>query len=151
MDNEIESLPVWREKENLTSDLVEIIRPRVSIWVRDNHKGMLRAILKEVVQAGYRKAPEEPKELEEPSIDPQDMSPADAIKVLTAAMQDVELGSLAHAWHCNIAMAVYDSAPKGLSHAKAHKMGNEAATRFMKLLFDVNTTNNPSKPKREDK
>lgn len=137
MDNEIEPLPVWREKENITSDLVELIRPRVSIWVRDNHKGMLRAILKEVVQAGYRETPDDPV--------------VDAIKVLTAAMQDVELGSLAHAWHCNIAMAVYDSAPKGLSHAKAHKMGNEAATRFMKLLFDVNTTNNPSKPKREDK
>ena len=63
-----------------------------------------------------------------------------AIKVLTEAMSDTELGSYAHSWHCNLAMAVYDSFPDG-TQEDAHKIGNEAASRFMKLLFGVETTN----------
>ena len=69
----------------------------------------------------------------------------DALKVLQDSMQDTDLGSYAHSWHCNLAMAFYDAATadkhKGLSHAKAHKIANEGASRFMKLLFDVETTN----------
>ena len=66
-----------------------------------------------------------------------------AIKVLTEAMQDTELGSYAHAWHCNIAMSCYDSIINldGSNHSLAHKQGNEAASLFMKICFDVNTTN----------
>lgn len=135
MDNKIDPLPVWKEKQNLTSDLVDIIEPRVSVWVRDNHSGMLRAVLKEVIQAGYRKQPEEPI--------------ANAMDVLTEAMQDVELGSLAHAWHCNIAMAVYDSCLYSVGHDNAYDIGNEAATRFMKQAFGVATTNERPKPKKD--
>ena len=65
----------------------------------------------------------------------------DAIEVLTEAMQDTDLGSYAHTWHCNIAMSVYDSLTTDISHADAHRIANESAARFMKLLFGVDTKN----------
>ena len=64
-----------------------------------------------------------------------------AMKVLTEAMQDTELGSYAHSWHCNIAMSVYDECTTDISHDDAHRIGNDAATRFMKLCFGVDTKN----------
>ena len=45
----------WREKQSLTSDLFDIIKPKVSVWVGEKQEMMLRSILKEVIQAGYRK------------------------------------------------------------------------------------------------
>ena len=51
-------------------------------------------------------------------------------------------GSYAHSWHCNIAMLVYDSImseAKFSSHELARVVGNEAAARFMKLCFKVDT------------
>jgi hypothetical protein len=66
---------------------------------------------------------------------------ADAMKVLTNAMQETKLGSYAHAWHCNIAMSVYDECMKSISHEDAHRLGNDAATRFMYLCFGVKTKN----------
>jgi len=69
-----------------------------------------------------------------------------AMKALTEAMQDTELGSYAHGWHCNIAIACYDAmyAAKerpDLTHNQAHAISNDAASRFMKLCFDVETKN----------
>jgi hypothetical protein len=68
-----------------------------------------------------------------------------AMKVLTEAMQDTELGSYAHSWHCNIAMMCYDamlsSKDNFATHEEAHKVGNDAASRFMKILFNVDTSN----------
>ena len=74
-----------------------------------------------------------------------------AIKTLTDAMQDTELGSYAHSWHCNIAMSFYDELcslkenetknPVYLNHGNNHYIANKAASRFMKLLFNVNTHN----------
>ena len=40
-------------------------------------------------------------------------------------------------WHCNIAMNSYD---EGLNHSAA----NRAASRFMKLLLDVDMTKHPN-------
>jgi len=45
----------------------------------------------------------------------------------------------AYSWHCNIAMACYDAIGDSLSHEEAHKISNEAATRFMKLAFNTET------------
>jgi hypothetical protein len=57
----------------------------------------------------------------------------------------------AHGWHCNIAMMCYDAimdshekepgalADDTLKHEDAHKIGNEAASRFMKMCFGVET------------
>ena len=67
-----------------------------------------------------------------------------AMKVIKNAMESEgpsELGSYAHSWHCNIAMAVYDNCPKDIGSETAHAIGNDAATQFMKLCFGVNTTN----------
>lgn len=41
----------------------------------------------------------------------------------------------AWSWHCNIAMAALD---EGLEHKKA----NQAAARFMRNAFDIDTTKN---------
>lgn len=54
-----------------------------------------------------------------------------------------EKGSLAHGWHCNIAMACYDEIREALDevpHEQAHIISNEVASRFMKLCFDVETS-----------
>jgi len=65
----------------------------------------------------------------------------DAMGILTDAMNDTDLGSLAHCWHCNIAMSVYDECTDKMSHADAHRLGNDAASRFMQLCFGVRTHN----------
>ena len=78
---------------------------------------------------------------------------ADAFEVIKKAMQDdnpSEAGSYAHSWHCNIAMMCYDAILKHeitvydpysaeMSHNDALEVGNDAASRFMKLCFDVET------------
>lgn len=69
-----------------------------------------------------------------------------AFDVLRKAMIDDcpnEHGSLAHSWHCNIAMMCYDAIKDQnpeLMHDVAHRVGNDAASRFMKLCFDVETS-----------
>ena len=75
-----------------------------------------------------------------------------AMYTLKTSMKDVELGSYAHSWHCNIAMACYDAigskeydAPYGFDHDLDHKIANDAASRFMKLCFDVDTKHIPAK------
>ncbi len=56
-----------------------------------------------------------------------------------------EPGSFAHSWHCNIAMMCYDAYMAeyqdvaDMVHEDALKIGNDAASRFMKLLFGVET------------
>ena len=72
---------------------------------------------------------------------------AEAFEILKQAIkEDTEEGSLAHSWHCNIAMMCYDAissrtydAPYGFDHELAHKIGNDAASRFMKMCFDAKT------------
>ncbi len=69
-----------------------------------------------------------------------------AFKVIKQAMIDGdpgEQGSFAHSWHCNIACvcadSIHDDRSEALSRNDAHRIGNEAASRFMKLLFGVDT------------
>ena len=83
------------------------------------------------------------------------ISSEQAFNVIKQAMIDDDPekpGSYAHGWHCNIAMMCYDaimddneetggSADDTRLHEYAHRIGNESATRFMKLCFDVDTTN----------
>ena len=71
---------------------------------------------------------------------------AQAFEVIKKAMVDdtpSESGSYAHSWHCNVAMMCYDairaSDKNQLGHDTAHEIGNEAATRFMKMCFGVDT------------
>jgi len=68
-----------------------------------------------------------------------------AMDTIKQAMTDDEPekpGSYAHSWHCNIAMMCHDAI---LAHDDkidfAHKISNDAASRFMKLCFGVETTN----------
>lgn len=67
-----------------------------------------------------------------------------AFNIIKQAMIDDDPsknGSYAHTWHCNIAMMCYDAilAEDSLNHDLALKVGNDAASRFMKLCFDVET------------
>lgn len=48
--------------------------------------------------------------------------------------------SYAHGWHCNLAMAFSDELHSNES-SDAHVICNDAASRFMKLCFDVETSN----------
>ena len=73
----------------------------------------------------------------------KEITVAEAMDVIKKAMIDdgpSEQGSLAHGWHSNIAMTCYDAI---LAHDDqvdfAHKVGNDAASRFMKLCFGVET------------
>jgi len=69
----------------------------------------------------------------------------EAFEVIKQAMADdnpSEPGSYAHSWHCNIAMMCMDAILDGCSeihNAEAHIIGNDAASRFMKLCFNVET------------
>jgi len=77
-----------------------------------------------------------------PEYDQEKVSKAfDIIKAAMIADCPGEKGSYAHSWHCNIAMMCYDAIRtyNGMHHEAAHKIGNDAATRFMKLCFDVKT------------
>ena len=69
---------------------------------------------------------------------------AEALEVIKLAVVDnpSQEGSYAHAWHCNIAMACYDAMSDSnalLSSKQKHKIANDAASRFMEILFDVKT------------
>ena len=76
---------------------------------------------------------------------------AEAFAVIKQAMIDdnpSEQGSYAHSWHCNIAMMCHDAIISDdenrypmfqVGSSAAHKIGNDAASRFMKLCFDVET------------
>jgi len=55
-----------------------------------------------------------------------------AFAVLKKAFKDDK--EYAHSWHCNLACSFIDA---GGSHGKA----NEGASRFMKLCFGVETSN----------
>ena len=48
--------------------------------------------------------------------------------------------SYAYSWHANIAMAVYDECTDDISHEDSHRIGNDAASRFMALCFDAETS-----------
>ena len=70
----------------------------------------------------------------------------EAFETIKQAMIDDnpgEQGGYAHSWHCNIAMmcadAIYDDYTEALTRDDAHRIGNDAASRFMKLCFDVET------------
>lgn len=68
------------------------------------------------------------------------MSVKEAMAVLSEALKtDPEY---AYAWHANIAMACYDSMDEHTQHEEKQRVGNEAATRFMSLAFDVATSQN---------
>jgi hypothetical protein len=71
-----------------------------------------------------------------------------AFEVIKQAMIDdnpSEQGSYAHSWHCNIAMMCYDAQMAEYSdladsiHDEVLKISNDAAARFMKKCFDVET------------
>jgi len=70
---------------------------------------------------------------------------SEAFAVIKKAIEDggqSEVGSYAHTWHCNIAVTCYDAMKYefcDISHEDAHKVGNDAASRFMKLCFGVDT------------
>jgi hypothetical protein len=74
---------------------------------------------------------------------------SEAVHVIKQAMIDDNpklKGSLAHSWHDNIAMACFDAMKEAelnrnhesdsLDH---HAIANDAASRFMKLCFGVET------------
>ena len=71
----------------------------------------------------------------------------EAFAVLKQAMVDDgagEQGSYAHSWHCNIAMMCHDAIQEEAEARDcfvldAHSIGNDAASRFMKLCFDIET------------
>ena len=73
---------------------------------------------------------------------------SDAMAVIKQAMIDDEPGvpgSWAHSWHCNIAMMCSDAImadfTEALTSDDAYRISNDAASRFMKLCFDVETKN----------
>ena len=73
-----------------------------------------------------------------------------AFEVLQKALQ--EDPSYAHSWHCNLAMSFKDSFLKGdrMSPESQHRVGNEGASRFMKLCFNVVTSNEMLDDKKRD-
>jgi hypothetical protein len=69
----------------------------------------------------------------------------EAFEIIKQAMVDDEpekFGSYAHSWHCNIAMTCFDVLSSfGIDPDHAYRLGNDTASRFMKLCFGVTTKN----------
>lgn len=68
----------------------------------------------------------------------------EAFDVIKQAMVEdgEEPGSYAHSWHCNIAMMCYDAILNDKTienEGTAHRIANDAASRCMKLFFNVET------------
>ena len=67
-----------------------------------------------------------------------------AMNTLKEAIQNDP--AYAYSWHANIACmcadAIHADETEYATHDDAHRMGNEAATRFMKLCFDAETSLN---------
>ena len=62
----------------------------------------------------------------------------EAFDTLKQAMKDDP--SFAYSWHCNVAMMCHDAILNFDGQVDfAHQVGNDAASRFMKLCFDVET------------
>jgi hypothetical protein len=68
----------------------------------------------------------------------QQQSAFDALK---KQLHDDE--DMAWAWHCNIAMAVYDTTQPAVDHHNKHRFANEGAARTLSRLFDVDMTKHP--------
>lgn len=51
-----EPTPEWAKKQNLTTDLYDMVKPLIGLAVQSNNDGLIRAVAKEVIQAGYRKS-----------------------------------------------------------------------------------------------
>lgn len=72
------------------------------------------------------------------------MNTKEAVETLTQAFSDDP--DFAHSWHCNVAMMCYDAMRDSkpflgdASHDARHFVANDAATRFMKLAFSVETS-----------
>ncbi len=47
--------PAWLKKQNLTIDLYDTVKPRMGQSVQTKNDGLIRAVAKEVIQAGYRR------------------------------------------------------------------------------------------------
>jgi hypothetical protein len=82
----------------------------------------------------------------EPEYDPEVKKAFEVIKAAMIADHPSEAGSYAHSWHCNITMACYDAMAEAasrteqlFSHNYARDVANDAASRFMKICFDVET------------
>ena len=76
------------------------------------------------------------------------MSVEEAMKVIKQAMIEDDPskpGSYAHVWHCNVAMvcadAIHSDENEIATWEDATRIGNDAASRFMKLCFGVDTKN----------
>ena len=70
-----------------------------------------------------------------------DLTVQQAMFVLTEAIK--EESGWAYSWHANIAMTCYDAireSADNIPHEQAHLIGNDAASRFMKLCFDAETS-----------
>ena len=64
---------------------------------------------------------------------------AEAMAVLKQAF--INNPDYAHSWHCNLAMAFYDTERSNAGEKNLSHVSNEAASRFMKLAFDIETSN----------
>lgn len=74
------------------------------------------------------------------NIKPELLAVPAAVEVLKSAM--IADPDFAWAWHCNIAVCAMDAGVR-------HQIANEGAARFMQLLFDVDTRENPGFPRPE--
>lgn len=67
-------------------------------------------------------------------------TPSDALEILKEKLSNSP--NFSHGWHCNIAMACSDTFISScIDSEELHRLSNETASRFMKLAFDIVTSN----------
>lgn len=72
-----------------------------------------------------------------------------AMDRLKIALKDDD--DYAHTWHCNLAMSIFDSIPSNdlMNEECSHTISNHAARRFIKMVFNINTSNDMLNDKAE--
>ena len=69
-----------------------------------------------------------------------DIGVSDAFEIVKKAMKKEP--EYAYAWHCNIAMCCYDANTTEQQYKQSLTAANDAASRFMKMCFGVETSRN---------
>lgn len=76
-----------------------------------------------------------------PSVDDDETVVMEDPPIDRLKLQMQEDSDYAHSWHCNVAMAIYDSfIDDKMNEGMLHRLSNKAASRFMKSAFGVETS-----------
>ena len=142
----IDDLHRWNKKAADWQKSAEKLQQMIDVQLTDgnwNYDPYMHGLANGLIAAKSNFEDKQPVFIDAPDKWLSDSNVKNAFAVLEKEISaDTEAGSYAHSWHCNIAMAAYDSmrsADVPFKHEDVHRIANEAASRFMRTCFDVET------------